>query len=155
MYSVSSSCYTGRGTIMYNFFLGTMFFIYCKLKVSISFFAIASSRVWVSHKQLFKQSSWKSPPSPYRMCVLICTSIFGFDRVIWPPYRDSSADVKGLTLETSALGSLYGGQITFLTLLIKPSIRFHFRHRTTVSSETNRLACIYQQNQFITTLYYL
>ena len=63
-------------------------------------------------------------------------------KVSWPPERDSSADVwnvspsseleserltferltdEGLTLEMSALESLYDGQITLSTLLIKPN----------------------------------
>lgn len=47
---------------------------------------------------------------------LIFGFVIGVDKVIWPLLRDSSAEGtffgKGLTLETSALGSLYGGQIT-------------------------------------------
>ena len=57
------------------------------------------------------------------------------DKVVWHPLRDSSADVssvspsseassdEGLTLETSALESLYDGQTTSSTLLLKQNIR--------------------------------
>ena len=55
--------------------------------------------------------------------------INGVDNVNWPPYRDWKVDVssvslssicsdEGLTLETSAFRSLYGGQFTLSTLLI-------------------------------------
>ena len=55
--------------------------------------------------------------------------INGVDNVNWPPYRDWKADVssvspssirsdEGLTLETSAFQSLYGGQFTLSTPLI-------------------------------------
>ena len=39
------------------------------------------------------------------------------DNVNWPPQRDS----KGLTFETSASESLYGGQFTLSTQLMKPN----------------------------------
>ena len=66
--------------------------------------------------------------------------MFGFlnrvDKEIWPSHRDPSADLlsavspsserftdEGLTLETSALESLYGGRI--INSVGKPNIRFH------------------------------
>ena len=58
------------------------------------------------------------------------------DNVNWPPYRDWKADVlsvspasirsdEGLTLETSAFQSLYGGQFTLSTLLINQIFVYH------------------------------
>ena len=41
--------------------------------------------------------------------------------------RRSESD-EGLTLETSAFESLYGGQFTFLTQLIKPKLSFNFKY---------------------------
>ena len=61
--------------------------------------------------------------------------MFGFitelivNEVNWPPSRDSSADVSSVspneepTFETSALRSLYGGQIS--ALLMKHSFPLH------------------------------
>ena len=63
--------------------------------------------------------------------------INGVDNVNWPPYRDWKADVssvspsseqmkgEGLTLETSAFQSLYGGQFTLSTPLINQIFVFH------------------------------
>ena len=45
------------------------------------------------------------------------TGINRVDNVNWPPYRDWKAD-EGLTLETTAFQSLYGGQFTLSTPLI-------------------------------------
>ena len=51
---------------------------------------------------------------------------------------------EGLTLKTSALKSLYGGQVTFSSLLIEPTfVSTPHRRNATVSLETNPLTKLF------------
>ena len=61
-------------------------------------------------------------------------------------YNERIRSDEGLTLETSAFESLYGGQFTLLTQLIKPNyLEYSNRRSTTVSLETYPL---YNENLF-------
>ena len=95
----------------------------------------------VSQGGKFQKKLWRCVGGEFYKIIQFINS---FDNVNWPPQRESKADVsrvcvcirsdEGLTLETSPLESLYGGQFILSTQLSTLGARYTYRHRLVSSA---------------------